>query len=235
MITINVFDDSEKSPIEIINVKQLKELNQKSRNIREIDLRNLLKVGPEVLEKIESKLEVLKDIYLTYSKYGDKLNYNKMNFAGFLNFLKDFDLIYIKENTNDLISSRTMKSPSKTLVTVRSNISFSPKKLQNSVIIKGKMIDSEVFCVFCSLTGFKNFDSTAKYRNQFDKNKGYSPFIGESGRTTKIEKSSLSSSKSNVPMRMDFNLFVKSLEVVSTKLHPEMSLDEAMNYFLDLV
>lgn len=238
MIT-NLFDECEKGPNEIININQLKEINKKSTKIIEIDLRSLLKVGEKVLELIQSKLEFLNDIYKTYSKYGDKLNDNKMNYAGFHNFMKDNDLIHINKenNTNEiLLSNRTLLSPnSKSPLTMRSNNSSS-RKLQSFPIMKGKMIDSDVYCIFCSLTGFKNFNTSAKYKNQFDKNKGFHPFLGETGRVTSIDKSSsLSSSRINVPMRMDFNLFLKSLEVISIKLHPEKTLDEAMMIFLESV
>ena len=233
----SLFDENEIRPNEIINVKKLKEFNHKSAKITGIDLKNLFKVGTEVIEKIDSKLEFLKEIYNTYAKYGDKLSDNKMNYAGFHNFLKDSDLIHQnKENMNDLLSFRTFKSPgSSKALTMRSNPS-SPKKFQSSILIKGKIIESEVFCVFCSLTGFKNFDSSEKYKKQLDKNKGYSPLLGETGRVANFSKTnSLSSSRSNVPMRMDFNLFLKSLEVLSAKLHPEKPLDEAIIIFLERV
>ena len=195
----------------------------------------MLKVGNDVLEKLETKLESLKNIYTQYSKFGDKLNYNKMNFTGFFKFLRDNDLIHIKKQdpnvTNQLNSNRSIKIP----ISKRSN-SSTPQKIANSYLIKGKMIESEAFCVFCSLAGHKNFDNSVKYKNHFNQNKGYTSNLGESGRVTILDKnSSLSSSKSNVPMRMDFNLFVKSLEVVSQKLHPDKPLDEAVLIFLESV
>lgn len=225
-----MIDESDKPPNQMTNI------NLKSTRIAETNFKSLLRVGPEVLQKVESKLQILKDIYLIYSKYGDKLNDNNMNFAGFHNFLRDIDILYVKkESSDEFLSSRIFKSPSKSLITVRTNIS-SPKKLVNSVIIKGKIIDSEVFCIFCSITGFKNFDSSSKYKNHFDKNKGFSPKLGESGRTTRITKSSsLSSTKDNVPMKMDFKLFIKSLELISAKLYPDKSIDDAMVNFLESV
>lgn len=211
-------------------------MNQKSTKNVEIELGGLMKAAPEVIEKIESKLELLREVFLIYSKFGDKLNFNKMNFAGFLNFLKDLDLIHNskKDVNSELFSNRTLKSP-KTATTNRSNLT-SPKRKQSCPLIKGKMIDSEALCIFCSLTGIKNFDTSSKYKNHFDRNRGFTPGIGESGRITNIEKSSsLTSVKSNIPMRMDFNIFIKSFEVISSKLYPEKNLDEAMLYFLENV
>jgi hypothetical protein len=194
-----------------------------------------LKVDQEVLEKIEAKFDLLNEIFLNYSKYGDKLNFNKMNYVGFHNFLKDNDLIHglKREGSSGMLSSRTFKSPK---MTSNRSCNSSPKKVVNTNLIKGKLVDSEAYCIFCSLTGSKNFDNSSKYKNHFDKNKGFSPIMGESGRSTNLNSgSSLQSSKINIPMRMDFNLFVKSLELVSTKLHPEKSLDEAMTLFLENV
>jgi len=202
----------------------------------EIDFGGMMKVSPEIMERIESKLELLRDIYITYSKFGDKLNYNKMNFSGFHNFLKDLDLIHNskKEANSELFSSRTVKSPTSS-ITSRSYLT-SPKRKQSGQMVKGKMIDSEAFCIFSSLTGIKNFDTSAKYKNQFDKNRGFTPGLGESGRITNIEKnSSLTSIKTNIPLRMDFNIFIKSFEMISSKLYPDKSLDEAMLNFLESI
>ena len=233
-------EEEEKVHKDLICSKSSKDFNQKTSRTTENELKKTtLKVGQDVIEIIESKLELLKEIYTTYSKYGDKLNYNKMNYAGFHNFLKDNDLLHTvkrESSTTDHLSNRTVKSPKTAITSSRTNNS-SPKKLSNCSVIKGKMIDSEAFCIFCSLTGIKNFDTSIKNKSHFDKNKGSSISFGESGKgTNNMEKgSSLMSSKDNVPMRMDFNLFLKSLEVVSTKLHPEKSLDEAMMIFLDNV
>jgi hypothetical protein len=235
-IFLGVFDEGEKGSNDIANAKQSKETIQKtSRNV-EIDLGGMMKVSPEVMERIESRLELLRDIYITYSKFGDKLNYNKMNFAGFHNFLKDLDLIHNskKETNSELFSSRTVKSPTSS-ITSRSYLT-SPKRKHSGQMVKGKMIDSEVFCIFSSLTGIKNFDTSAKYKNQFDKNRGFTPGLGDSGRITNIEKnSSLTSIKANIPLRMEFNIFIKSFELISSRLYPDKTLDEAMLNFLENV
>jgi hypothetical protein len=231
-----VFDEGEKTTMDIPNSKQSKEIIQKTTRNVEIDLGGLMKVSPEMMERIESKLEILRDIYLTYSRFGDKLNFNKMNFAGFLNFLKDLDLIYIskKDSNSEPFSSRTIKSPS-SCMSYRSNLT-SPIRKKTGQMFKGKMIESEAFCIFSSLTGIKNFDTSTKYKNHFDKNRGFTPGIGESGRTTNIEKnSSLTSIKSNIPLRMEFNIFIKSFEMISLKMYPEMNLDDAMLNFLETV
>ena len=86
-----MIDESDKPPNQMTNI------NLKSTRIAETNFKSLLRVGPEVLQKVESKLQILKDIYLIYSKYGDKLNDNNMNFAGFHNFLRDIDILYVKK------------------------------------------------------------------------------------------------------------------------------------------
>ena len=151
-------------------------------------------ISPEVISRIEEKLDVFKETFLTYSKLGDKLNFNKINYTGFLKFLKDCDLIYYSNhrggksdpaiNPLNCYSSRKSLSPMRNILGSPSQASLrSSQRATNSILVQGKLIESEAFCIFCSLTGHQNFDNSIKIKNQFNQNKGYTPLLGE---TTKF-------------------------------------------------
>ena len=240
-INVSVSSD-DKQRNDILNTKVMKHFNEISKNSKEGNLKLILSVGEVVIEKIESKLEVFKEIFLSYAKLGDKLNLNKMNYSGFLRFLKDCDLIHqIKVNayksSNDYLSSRKSFSPVRSVLSSPSTVSLKNfKKSTLSYLIKGKIIESEAFCVFCSLTGYQNFDNSVRIRNQFDQNKGFTHKIGETIKNTNMFKPNLlTTNKSNVPMKMDFNLFIKSFEVISNKVYIDKTLEEAVVYFIENV
>jgi hypothetical protein len=107
-----------------------------------------------------------------------------------------------------------------------------PKKQK----INGKIIESDISLIFLNLTGSKNFDNSEKIKNQFNKNKGYSQNIEECLATPNFNKTEFGrklSSKSIIPMKLNFNLFLKSFESVAQKLYPEVPLDEAICLFFD--
>ncbi len=45
----------------------------------------------------------------------------------------------------------------------------------------------------------------------------------------------LKSTHTNVANKMDFNLFIKSFELLSMKVYPKKGLDEAFNTFIEIV
>ena len=229
----------------ILDRKLLKEFNGKVRNRLDIKLRSILKVSAEVTALIEEKLEVFKEIFLSYSKLGDKLNFNKLSYSGFLKFLKDCDLIHLgnlpsnkssKQLTN-CVTPRRVLSPNRTVFySPSSNSLKSSQRAASSYIINGRLIESEAFCIFCTLAGYQNFDNSTKIKNHFNQNKGFAPKLGEVTKDFKMTNSKLlTTSKSNVPMKMDFNLFIKSFEILGKKLFPTRSLDEAVLHFIENV
>ena len=239
---MSVISDNDKPSTEIINTKIFKHYNEKSKISNEGGLKLILSVTDDVIERIESKLEVFKEIFLSYAKLGDKLNLNKMNYTGFLRFLKDCDLIHQNKNnfnksSNDYFTTRKSFSPVRSVLSSPMTASMkNTKRSATSYLIKGKIIESEAFCVFCSLTGYQNFDNSVKIRTQFDQNKGFTHKIGETIKNTTMFKSnSLASNKTNVPMKMDFNLFIKSFEVISKKIYIDKTLNEAVLFFIENV
>ena len=45
----------------------------------------------------------------------------------------------------------------------------------------------------------------------------------------------LLSNKSNIPSKMDFNLFLKSFELIAAKIYPNQVLDDAVLTFIEKV
>jgi hypothetical protein len=73
-------------------------------------------------------------------------------------------------------------------------------------------------------------------KNHFNQNKGFAPKIGDLTKDViMIRTKLLTTSKSNVPMKMDFNLFIKSFELLSKKLYPGIILEEAVIKFIENV
>lgn len=241
----NELTKSNFSNIEKIENKEeqrlLKDFNLKKRNRLDNNLRSILSLSNDVIEMIEDKLDLFKEIFLSYAKIGDKLNFNKLSYSAYLKFLKDCNLIHQNTNTNsnDLqssLNSRTFSPTRKILPSCSSNSLKNSQKIASSYMINGRLIESEAFCIFCTLTGHQNFDNTSKIKNHFNLNKGYAPKIGEITNDVKMARSKLlTTSKSNVPLKMDFNLFIKSFELLGKKIFPGKSLDESVITFIEKV
>jgi hypothetical protein len=230
----------------IINVNKIKELNENSKKNISSDLKSFLSVGEGVIKKIESKLENLREIFSNYSKIGDKLNFNKMNITSFLKFLKDCDILYNpsnnfhKEDVNlDFFSVRTnSKSPMKSIFTSSLVLSHNQSLSRNfnTHNKNGKILESDADLIFTILTGNRNFNNKSFHKSHFNKNKGFSMDITEPQKSAYLDPStSFTTNKINIPSRMDFNLFLKSFELLAVKLYPNHQLDEAVRHFLENV
>ena len=79
-----------------LNLKKIREYNLKCLNNENYELRSLLLVNKETFNKIETISNTLLDIFLFYSKIGDKLNNSRLTLTSFSKFLKDCDVL--KEN-----------------------------------------------------------------------------------------------------------------------------------------
>ena len=113
---------------------------------------------------------------------------------------------------------------------------MSKKKSNNSILKNGRIIESDANLIFTLLTGSKNFNNSVMYKSQFDKNRGFSMDFNESQKTLSMEQSThLLSNKSNIPSKMDFNLFLKSFELIAAKIYPNQVLDDAVLTFIEKV
>jgi hypothetical protein len=134
---------------------------------------------------------------------------------------------------------------------ILSSINGSEKKLSNKSYNKtlthlvnsnhktGKLTEIDGNIIFLSLTGPKNFDNTSKSKVQLS---GNSPYVVEENwvNSTKsfitVEKENNNKYlKVNVQYKMDFYLFVKSFELIATKMYPYAKLNEGVLELIEMV
>ena len=198
----------------------------------DIELRDLLLVNESILNKIENLSDLLNDIFLYYSKFGDKLSNARLTLNSFTKFLKDCEVI--SSNNGNLTNRENLMGTSDSVLSPLKNSNSSKKFPNNSNIHDLKLTLKDITVLFHSLTGVKNFDFSEKIRSQFDKNKGILKDL-ESCYGPKIDKNPHVMSTHNIPLKMDFNLFIKSFELIALKLYPDKNLDAAVNIFLEKV
>jgi hypothetical protein len=207
-------------------------------------LRNALTVSNDVFEIINSRVHILKDIFLEYSKLGDKINIGKMSLSAYMKFLKDFGIVaeVSKEMRDTYYKANTIsRSPlSKSNMTQdHKAINSTYKKTIKSIVDSTKgdtLSESDVNLIYYSLTGPKNFVEPGKIKQQFDKNSGYGHCFSETNHTYIVDKANLiKGSKQNIMMKMDFNIFMKSFELIALRLYPDSKLNKAVVEFFKKV
>ena len=235
-------------------------IKKENDNLALFELRKILSVSPSIKDEIINKIECLSEIFLKYSKIHDKLEYNRMTFSSFIQFLKDSNILYFvpeeqRDNYRKLSDTIIKKNYNISEVKIfdqtlkgcvsSSNINLSNEEKQyrknidqivNSNAIKGKISLGDASLIFFSLTNYNNFPSNSnKIRTQFDKNSGYKNI----NMSSYIEKALCFDTKrenfiqKNIPNRMNLVLFIKSFELIATKLYPEMTLDDAVSNLLN--
>jgi hypothetical protein len=136
------------------------------------------------------------------------MNFNNLTFSCFLKFLKDIDILEKGSNLNlnvTLNSSKWQSNKSRntsTLVTPRQT---------NSLNLKIKEYEAEL--IFNSLCGVKNVES---------KNEKLS-FVKKC-KSLEINK--------KIANKMNFNIFLKSFEILSQKVYPNEEKPTAVELFL---
>lgn len=147
--------------------------------------------------------------------------------------MKDCNLIYDPSNQRAFPVNKNSR-----------NVSPTPKKFQTSkssqriqtlsTTSNGRLIDNDASIIFHNLCGSKNFNNSEKIKNQFTHNKGFTPNIEECVMTKTFDQYySKNATKNPIPFKMNFFLFLKSFEQIARKLHPDLSLDEALINFID--
>lgn len=221
------------------------------------ELKKILNVCASIKNVIINNVENLSEIFLQYSKIHDKLDYNRMSISSFLQFLKDSNILLVvpEEMKNDfrklshkLITRNyniaKIKNFNRTLnysVSCK-NIPLTDKEkdykknvsqLVNTNITKekeDKINLSEASIIFSSLTSSYNFPS---HRNKIKENFKENVFIGLNKDKTFSFDMKREQFKKNIPNKMNFILFIKSFELISERLYPEMTLDDAMANLLN--
>ena len=93
-------------------VKRMKEISDdineihKNINSSNLDLRKVMTINNDNFKIIEEKIHLLKDIFIAYTRYSDKLTFMKLNYSAYLKFLKDAELVDIGR---DAINIRNQK------------------------------------------------------------------------------------------------------------------------------
>ncbi len=225
-------ENNEEKSFNTMNLKKIREYNSKVLKIEEFDLKDLLMVNESILNKIESLFDLLNDIFLYYSKFGDKLSNARLTLNSFTKFLKDCDVI----NTGNMSYRENQSKSNHSNITSLMNSNSSKKFSNNNYNPQElKLTLKDVAVMFYSLTGVKNFDFSEKIRSHFDKNKGILKEIESSNSGAKIDRNLNVMSTHNIPFKMDLNLFIKSFELIALKLYPDKNLDAAVNIFLEKV
>ena len=250
-------------------ISKLKPINSKTKETNKIpfilpsilDFENFLNVNSEVVNLISEKLESLSEVFLKYSKINDKLEFNRMSFSSFLQFLKDADILIcvpveMKEKFRKLGEGLMQKSvnvseiktynskykgsvPCQNVVLTQAERFYKSKISQ---IVNAKDSDfeeqismGEAAVIFNSLTNAKNFPIyTESIKLHFDKNSGVDLNVGDNlSKTVIFDKKLFLENQINVPGKMDFMLFIKSFELIAAKLHPDQTLNTAVIQVLE--
>ena len=234
----------------------LNEVKEKKNIIPPIlDLENFLNVNSDVVKVISEKLDGLAELYLKYSKINDKLAFNRMSFSAFLTFLKNANiLIGVPENmkkayrkmgerlTQKNVNVSEIKTynknykgsvPCQNVVLTEAEKDY---KLKISQIVNAnaemckKISIGEASVIFYTLTNSKNFPIyTESTKLQFDKNSGIDLNVTDYfSKAIIFDKKLFLENQQNVPGKMDFLLFIKSFELIASKLYPEETLNNAV-------
>ena len=261
-LTLKSMRKQKNKSIKTINTEP-KEKNRKLQlNLPSIlDFENFLNVNSDVVNLISEKLEKLNEIFLKFSKMNDKLEFNRMSFSSFLQFLKKANILIgipnsMKEKYRKIGETLMQKSvnvseiktynkkykgsvPCQNVVLTQAERFY---KYKISQIVNAKNSDfeeqisiGEAAVIFNSLTNSKNFPIyTESIKLHFDKNNGINLNIGDSvSKTFIFDKKLFLENQQNVPGKMDFMLFIKSFELIGAKLYPEESLNKAVTQVLE--
>ena len=211
--------------------------------------RSLL-VSKDTAEKMIDDISTYREIFLNYCGFGEKINYNKLSYTGYVKFLRDCDLIYdpVIDHEKDRIASivrqktKSIKNNRSMAGTNRSKTNKFGKSTMRSISSNhktgagkgGRMLESECNILFQNLTGVKNFDKDGEKVFSYTDKRFNKMYV--STRVPKIgSKSFFEASKETMYGRMDFKLFIKSFETLATKLYGHKDLDRALKTLLDYV
>ncbi len=106
------------------------------------------------------------------------------------------------------------------------------RKIKNSSFYgpgERKLSDSEVNIIYSVLMGHKHADNTIKIKHNFDKNSGFTINLSDANKFALIDRNNANQGGANVfNGKMDFNMFIKSFELIANKLFPELRLNNSM-------
>ena len=201
----------------------------------------------ELYEKIQGLTEIFKDIFESYAMIGEKTDTENLSFSGYIKFLSDCELILENQDILHKKGLRRIKSDAK--LNLSNSTSTDPNNINNQKNIKsvhakssvnifekipkGKIKKSDVYIIYNYICGLRNFDSSVKIKNQFDKNKGIINEFQNCFNVPSLEEKSYLNSNTEVKLlKMNFPIFLKSLEYISRKIRPRLSNEDAFEKFI---
>ena len=227
------------------------------------DLDAVLDISQKLKEEIIIKLEKLSEIFLKYSKINNKLEYNRMSYSSFIQFLKDSNIlldipegkkIKYRKISDDIMSKTfTISSVKKFENTLQKSVSCTEvtltkeeikyKKNVSKIVNSCKQIGNknklnivEASIIFSKVTGAYNFPSHMFIiKNNFNKKENFlNKEINDYIKKQEFfEPKKEMHYQKDVPNKMNFALFIKSFEAIAVKLYPYMDLDNAVLLFLE--
>lgn len=205
-------------------------MNKKTSQKEKIKLGEILNVSNRVIEEIEQSYIIgLRNIFNHYCKIGDKINAsNLLNSNSWLKILQDCGIVSKNNYSGIYINNQLIFK--KGLIEYQNNMSSIPnnntQNTQNNLNLEShlnrnvtQLNSNQAMLIFQDLTGKKNFPSEKKTKiiniTNFDK------------------KALIKLTKETEINKMDFNLFLKSLEIIATKAYMNIPIDVSLIRLFD--
>ena len=228
------------------------------------DLDEILSVSPVVKEEIINKIEKLSEIFLRYSKIHSKLEYNCMTYSSFIKFLSDAKILLKipgKMKIKYRRISDNLKNRTCTVMTIKQfekklncsisydNIALTKEEINykkyisklvntpNKIKNKDKIKMTDASLIFSTVTGSYNFPSYfCGIKKQLNiKDEFYFKHMNDYiKKTDSFEPRKNVNEEKVFQNKMNFALFIKSFELIASKLYPNILLDDAVSTFLNL-
>ena len=228
------------------------------------DLDEILSVSPVVKEEIINKIEKLSEIFLRYSKIHSKLEYNCMTYSSFIKFLSDAKILLNipgKMKIKYRRISDNLKNRTCTVMTIKQfekklncsisydNIALTKEEINykkyisklvntpNKIKNKDKIKMTDASLIFSTVTGSYNFPSYfSGIKKQLNiKDEFYFKHMNDYiKKTDSFEPRKNVNEEKVFQNKMNFALFIKSFELIASKLYPNILLDDAVSTFLNL-
>lgn len=188
-------------------------------------LKNLLELSPKTISIVESQyIKGLKRIFTYYSRIGDKLNFDFLSITSWSKIFQDVGIISKKNPTGVYINKNLIFK--KGLVEYHNKVN--KDYLIKEEVIKdgwGQMKETDLKLIYTALTGKKNFRNINSSKQEKVDN----------STTSFNTKFILKTDRKSIQNKMNFKLFVKSLELISEKLFEGLDPDTSFLKFLNEV
>ena len=211
--------------------REIKEIHNNSNN-EQFTLKDIIDLDEENLAMLEQKLSLLKDVFISYTGSSDKMSFMKLNYSSFLKFLKDSKLV---DSGKEATMIRSKYKNEEIL-----SINNSPKKNKNYRMSiynfadtqKGKITETDASLIFQALAGPKNKYKEYNKDDLLNKDSIENKVKGNSSIQSLVIDRKTQVKTQHTVNRLDFHLFLKSLEMISLKLYPSSKLNYAFKQFL---